>query len=62
MPRKKIIGERLGGEPQDEREHFIKCPACGRWLDMRDLGEVLAHEEVYEGSPNRRGIEARPPR
>jgi hypothetical protein len=31
------------GEPQDEREHFINCPACGRWIDMRDLGEVLAY-------------------
>ena len=51
MPRKKIIGERLGAEPQDEREHFIKCPACGRWLDMRDLGEVLAHEQECDRSP-----------
>jgi len=46
---KPIIGERLGGEPQDEREHFIKCPACGRWLDMRDVGEVLDHEWTCEG-------------
>ena len=51
MARKKIIGERLGGEPQDEREHFIQCPACGRWLDMRDLGEVLDHEWTCEGTP-----------
>jgi len=50
MPHKVIIGERLGGEPQDEREHFIKCPTCGRWLDMRDLGEVLAHEQACDGS------------
>jgi len=51
MARKKIIGKRLGGEPQDEREHFIQCPACGRWLDMRDLGEVLDHEWTCEGTP-----------
>jgi hypothetical protein len=24
--RKTIIGKRRGGEPQDEREHFIQCP------------------------------------
>jgi hypothetical protein len=24
--------------------HFIKCPICGVWIDMRDLGQVLAHE------------------
>ena len=46
---KPIIGERRGGEPQDEREHFIKCPVCGRWIDMRDLGEVLDHEWTCEG-------------
>jgi hypothetical protein len=26
MPRNTIIGKRVGGEPQDEREHFIQCP------------------------------------
>jgi len=51
MPRKTIIGERLGGEPQDEREHFIECPACGRWLEMRDLTAVLAHEHDCVGRP-----------
>ena len=46
MPRKKrIIGQRVGGEPKADCEHFIKCPACGDTLDMRDLGAVLAHEE-----------------
>ena len=49
---KPIIGERLGGEPQDEREHFIKCPACGRWLDMRRLDEILEHERACDGSPS----------
>lgn len=41
--------ERKGGEPTDEREHFIKCPACGTWLDMRDLAMILAHEETCDG-------------
>jgi hypothetical protein len=49
MPRK-IIGKRRSGE-QDEREHFIKCPACGGWIDMRDLGDVLEHERTCDGTP-----------
>jgi hypothetical protein len=27
-----------------EQEHFIKCPACGGWIDCRDLGQVFEHE------------------
>ena len=44
--RKTIVGKRRGGAPQDEREHFIQCPACGRWVDMRDLDDVLGHAPV----------------
>jgi hypothetical protein len=29
-----------------EAEHFHKCKACGGWLDMRDLGAVLDHEQA----------------
>jgi hypothetical protein len=25
------------------RVHFIQCPACGAWIDMRDLGLALQH-------------------
>jgi hypothetical protein len=39
------------GEPQDEREHFLKCPACGRWIDMRLLDDVLDHERACNGTP-----------
>jgi hypothetical protein len=44
IPRGKYIGRRFGGEPQNVAAHFIKCPICGDWIDMRDLGQVLAHE------------------
>jgi hypothetical protein len=27
-----------------EADHFMKCPGCGAWFDMRDLGAVLDHE------------------
>ena len=40
----KIIGKRLGGDPEDEREHFYVCPSCGQAVDMRDLGQVFHHE------------------
>jgi len=33
IPRGKYIGRRLGDAPKDETEHFIRCPACGGWMD-----------------------------
>lgn len=41
-------GRRAGGDPVDEREHFIECPTCGHMIDMRDLAEVLEHEGPHE--------------
>jgi hypothetical protein len=29
---------------KDETEHFVRCPACGGWIDCRDLGQVFEHE------------------
>ncbi len=31
------------GIAETEADHFMKCPACGQWFDMRDLGQLLAH-------------------
>jgi uncharacterized C2H2 Zn-finger protein len=31
------------GIAQTEGDHHMKCPECGEWFDMRDLGQVLAH-------------------
>lgn len=39
-----IEGRRVGGDPDDEREHFYLCPACGQAVDMRKLGQVFHHE------------------
>jgi hypothetical protein len=36
--------QRLGDQPTDEAEHFIRCPACGGWIDCRDLGQALEHD------------------
>jgi hypothetical protein len=44
IPRGKFIGERIDGKPSNEAEHFMRCPTCGGWLDMRDLGQVFDHE------------------
>ena len=38
ISRGKFIGERIDGKPSNENEHFMRCPTCGGWLDMRDLG------------------------
>jgi len=29
----------------DETEFFEKCTVCGQWIDIRDLAELLRHEE-----------------
>jgi hypothetical protein len=42
--RGKYIGTRLGDPPASDAEHFIRCPACGGWIDCRDLGQVFEHE------------------
>ena len=44
IPRGKYLGERVGDPPTDEAEHFLRCPACGGWIDCRDLGRVFEHE------------------
>jgi hypothetical protein len=31
------------GVAETEADHFMKCPGCGEWFDMRDLGQLLAH-------------------
>jgi hypothetical protein len=42
--RGEIIGKRVGEQPTDEAEHFLQCPVCAGWIDMRDLGQVVEHE------------------
>ena len=31
------------GVAETEADHFMKCPGCGEWFDMRDLDQLLAH-------------------
>ena len=44
IPRGRYIGEPADGIPTTEAEHFMQCPACGGWLDCRDLAQALAHD------------------
>jgi hypothetical protein len=42
------------GFAKTKTDHFMKCPGCGNWFDMRDLSEVLVHVhdaeiEIVEG-------------
>lgn len=39
-----IVGQRVGGDPLDEAEHFFLCPSCDQPVDMRDLAAVIHHE------------------
>jgi hypothetical protein len=37
---------RLGiadGVADNEADHFMKCPACSQWFDMRDLAQIVEH-------------------
>jgi len=40
-----LPSKRVGGEPEDERHHFMECPTCGQWFDCRKLGDVFHHDE-----------------
>ena len=44
LRRGEIIGKRVGEQPKSEGEHFMKCPACGGYFDMRDLAQVFQHD------------------
>jgi hypothetical protein len=42
------------GVARAEADHFMKCPGCGEWFDMRDLAQVFSHLhdaeiEIVEG-------------
>jgi hypothetical protein len=43
IPRDKYKGRRVDADAKDESEHFMRCPACGGYIDLRDLGQVFDH-------------------
>lgn len=40
-----IVGVRVEGEPESEGGHFYLCPSCRQSVDMRDLRQVIHHEQ-----------------
>lgn len=40
-----IYGRRVGGEPENDADHFYTCTACGQAVDKRDFGAVFHHED-----------------
>jgi hypothetical protein len=50
------------GVAQTEIDHFGNCPVCGGLVDMRDLGQLLAHihgaeiEVIESAGPPREGL------
>ena len=38
------IGEPADGIPATKAEPYIQRPACGVWLDCRDLAQALSHD------------------
>ena len=48
LPHGKYSGKRLGDQPKDEAEHFIRCPACCGWIDCRDLGMCSSTKDHFK--------------
>jgi hypothetical protein len=43
---KGIRGRPIGGEPENEADHFYTCAYCGQAVDRRKLFQVLHHEQA----------------
>lgn len=41
--RGEFIGKPKGWTPESEADHFMRCPACGARIDMRDLGQAFEY-------------------
>jgi hypothetical protein len=44
----RILGTDADGTAEAEADHFMKCPGCDQWFDMRDLAQVAEH--MHDGS------------
>jgi hypothetical protein len=40
IPRGKYLDERLRCSPVEAADNHIRCPRCGGWIDVSDLGSV----------------------
>jgi hypothetical protein len=39
----RYTGVDADGVAETEVDHFMKCPVCEQWFDMRDLAQVAEH-------------------
>jgi hypothetical protein len=44
-------GTDADGLARTETDHFMKCPGCGAWFDMRDLSAVFEHTDELPHRP-----------
>jgi hypothetical protein len=47
-------GKPLGWTAQREGDHFMRCPVCHKWFDMRDLRDAFEH--WHDGPENDRPL------
>jgi hypothetical protein len=47
----KIIGQPKDWTPEGDADHFMQCPGCGDWIDMRDLGMAFQHAGEFPHGP-----------
>jgi hypothetical protein len=40
-------GRDADGIAETEADHFMKCPGCGQWFDMRDAAQMAEH--IHDG-------------
>lgn len=43
IPRGKYLAERLRRSSKEAADNHIRCPQCGGWIDISDLGAVADH-------------------
>jgi hypothetical protein len=45
MERRHRIEGKLRTPPIEEIEHFMACPTCGQYFDLRDFTEAYYHDD-----------------
>jgi hypothetical protein len=55
----KYIGKPKEWVPGSEADHFMQCPGCGEWIDMRDLGMAYQHAGELPHGPGVKSSEGR---
>jgi hypothetical protein len=54
LRRGEIIDQVVSDKSMSEADYFLQCPACGGWVDIRDLAAVFEHEGPLPHPPGDR--------